>query len=296
MKRTITLRSAVACALLLLAACTKNDDTQTTAPENNGGGDKKTRLVAVHTDELSSFDTLTYTDGKLNRYASIDPAVSSVPFYEERYTYGANNMVSQAARYFDNVFDMKDSIVYVSAKKLVMYSSFDNGTTTISLDDNGQLQEATVQNESVTWKLEYTYTNKNLTGLFSTRTDGDGSVTNTEYIIRYDNKINPAYEIARNNFRLRPVWKSLVLFNLGSTKDLAGNNMIDSYNNPSSIKFLQYQDGVFKLDVNIDYTYEYDDAGYPVKQTAVAKALVISGSGNGNNVEDEQVHRFTYGK
>lgn len=305
--RTITFRGAVACALLMMAACTKNDDTKTSDPDNNGGGNSdttvvvnpdpsKTRLVAVHTDGRSSFDSLTYKDGKLTRFASIDTKVSSVPFYEERYAYGVNNMVSQVMSYYDNVVDMKDSIVYVSGKKVVMYTSPDNDTTSISLNDNGQVQEVFVQNGAFMWRQEYTYTGKNLTAFFSTRTDRDGVVTTTEYIIKYDNKINPVYEIARSNFRYSPVWNSPVFFNWGDLKDMAAYHTVDSYNNPSMIKFLQYRDGVFTLDVNINYTYEYDGEGYPVKQVVESKGAMNGAMSDGYEVFDERVHRFSYGK
>jgi hypothetical protein len=279
---------------LTLASCSKKEKT---TPGESDEALPNELLVSIHEADGTGFDSLYYnSNNKLVSIASYESMMSSLAYYGEQYSIGTSGQTSHATTIYDGTtVDRKDSLVY-GEKTVLIYgllatgtAEWDKDTTTLTLNADGQVQQAKIQAGSYSSLSTYEYEGKNLVR-YTRETNSSGQTTKLVLAASYDDKFNPVYGIGRYNLRFGPVYSSSLFWPYGSAKGMEDFNTFDSYNNPEKVEVVETRDGSTILDVTLMYSYQYDEStGLPLQQT-----IVVSGTTTGGQVSFNKEFLFLY--
>lgn len=273
--------------LFMLVACTKNKSEE---PDQTDTDYPKHLLVSVREASTTAYDSLFYGDTKLASVASYSSPLSSTPSYEVRYTTGSNDQVRSAHTFYGGVLDTEDTVSYAQGKVFV----YGEGITELTINANGQIQQATFSESGYQAQCTYEYVGKNLIRYTrdetTTYTTGSSVQSKLVVTVDYDDKPNPAYGVSRYNLLFDPVWNSTIFWPHGSMVGMEDFNAFDSYNNAKGVRVVETQGGTTILDVTLNYTYQYDnETGFPVSQT-----VTVNGTNSGGTTTFTKTFRFLY--
>lgn len=273
--------------LFMLVACTKNESKELEQPDTDY---PKHLLVSVREASTTAYDSLFYGANKLASVASYNSPLSSSPSYEVRYTVGSNGQVKNARTFYDGVLDMEDTLSYGKGKVFV----HGEGITELTINANGQIQQATFSEPGYQAQCTYEYTGKNPIRYMredtTSYTTGSSVQSTLVVTIDYDDKPNPAYGMSRYNLLFDPVWNSGIFWPHGSMVGMEDFNAFDSYNNPKGVRVMEKRWGTTILDVTLNYTYQYDnETGFPVSQT-----VTVNGTNSGGTATFIKTFHFLY--